>query len=155
LTSEFRRERIFLAPPIVFTSAAAAGSDSFPAAPLGLSRIPIAYETSLLFGVMLAVLGAAIVSTSAQTQSTTIQVSKLVGTKVKSSQGDEVGVIKDVVIDRNSGCMSYTVLSTGEGGARTAGGGKLVAVPWAVYSPTSDVICGVSSLSFDRSCIRR
>jgi sporulation protein YlmC with PRC-barrel domain len=96
-------------------------------------------KTSLLVGVMLAVLGAAIASISAQTQSTTVQVSKLVGTRVKSSQGEEIGVVKDVVIDRNSGCMAYTVLSTAEGGARAAGGGKFVAVPWAVYSPTSDV----------------
>ena len=96
-------------------------------------------KTSLSFGVILAVLGAAIASTSAQTQSTTVQVSKLVGTKVKSSQGEEIGVVKDVMIDRSTGCMAYTVLSTGEGGARAAGGGKLVAVPWAVYSPTSDV----------------
>src|SRR5881227_1023600 len=96
-------------------------------------------KTSLSFGVILAVLGAAIASTSAQTQSTTVQVSKLVGTKVKSSQGEEIGVVKDVMIDRSTGCMAYTVLSTGEGGARAASGGKLVAVPWAVYSPTSDV----------------
>ena len=96
-------------------------------------------KTSLSFGVILAVLGAAIASTSAQTQSTTVQVSKLVGTKVKSSQGEEIGVVKEVMIDRSTGCMAYTVLSTGEGGARAAGGGKLVAVPWAVYSPTSDV----------------
>src|SRR5207248_3327995 len=96
-------------------------------------------KTSLSFGVMLAVLGAGIASISAQTQSTTVQVSKLVGTKVKSSQGEEIGVVKEVMIDRSTGCMAYTVLSTGEGGARAAGGGKLVAVPWAVYSPTSDV----------------
>ena len=96
-------------------------------------------KTSLSFRVILAVLGAAIASTSAQTQSTTVQVSKLVGTKVKSSQGEEIGVVKEVMIDRSTGCMAYTVLSTGEGGARAAGGGKLVAVPWAVYSPTSDV----------------
>src|SRR5436190_13616109 len=96
-------------------------------------------KTSLSFRVILAVLGAAIASTSAQTQSTTVQVSKLVGTKVKSSQGEEIGVVKDVMIDRSTGCMAYTVLSTSEGGARAAGGGKLVAVPWAVYSPTSDV----------------
>ena len=97
-------------------------------------------KTSLSFGVILVVLGAAIASTSAQTQSTTVQVSKLVGTKVKSSHGEEIGVVKDVMIDRSTGCMAYTVLSTGEGGARAAGGGgKLVAVPWAVYSPTSDV----------------
>src|SRR5881227_3114571 len=96
-------------------------------------------KTSLSFGVILAVLGAAIASTSAQTQSTTVQVSKLVGTKVKSSHGEEIGVVKDVMIDRSTGCMAYTVLSTSEGGARAAGGGKLVAVPWAVYSPTSEV----------------
>jgi sporulation protein YlmC with PRC-barrel domain len=96
-------------------------------------------KTSLLFGVMLAILGAAIASISAQTQSTTVQVSKLVGTKVKSSQGEEIGVVKDVMIDRSTGCMAYTVLSTGEGGARVAGGAKLVAVPWAVYSPASEV----------------
>ena len=88
-------------------------------------------KTLRSFGITLAILGMAIVPMSAQTQSTTVQVSKLVGTKVKSSQGDEVGVIKDVVIDRSSGCMAYTVLSTGEGGggARVAGGGKFVAVP--------------------------
>src|SRR5438874_5225235 len=97
-------------------------------------------KTLRLFAAMIAVLGAVVVSMSAQTQSSTVQVSKLVGTKVKSSQGEEIGVVKDVMIDRSTGCMAYTVLSTGEGGARAAGGGgKLVAVPWAVYSPTSDV----------------
>jgi sporulation protein YlmC with PRC-barrel domain len=96
-------------------------------------------KTSLLSGVTVAVLCAVIVPISAQTQSSTVQVSKLVGTKVKSSQGEEIGVVKDVMIDRSTGCLAYTVLSTGEGGARAAGGGKLVAVPWAVYSPASDV----------------
>jgi sporulation protein YlmC with PRC-barrel domain len=97
-------------------------------------------KTLRSFGITLAILGMAIVPMSAQTQSTTVQVSKLVGTKVKSSQGDEVGVIKDVVIDRSSGCMAYTVLSTeGGGGTATGGAGKLVAVPWTVYSPSSDV----------------
>jgi sporulation protein YlmC with PRC-barrel domain len=96
-------------------------------------------KISLLSGVTFAVLCAVIVPMSAQTQSTTVQVSKLVGTKVKSSQGEEIGVIKDVMIDSSTGCMAYTVLSTGEGGARAACGAKLVAVPWAVYSPTADV----------------
>src|SRR5205823_7200719 len=69
-----------------------------------------------------------------------IQTSKLVGRKVKSSEGKEVGIIKDVVIDRSTGCMSYTVLSTGGAGTGViSGGGKIVAVPWAVYSPTSDL----------------
>src|SRR5207253_9988266 len=48
-------------------------------------------------------------------------------------------VVKDVVLDRNTGCMAYTVLSTGGTGARVSAGGKMVAVPWAVYSPTSNV----------------
>src|SRR6266436_7977243 len=96
-------------------------------------------KTLRSFGATVAVLSVVIVPMSAQTQSTTVQVSKLVGTRVKSSQGEEIGVVKDVMIDRNTGCMAYTVLSTAEGGPRAAGGGKLVAVPWTVYSPTSDV----------------
>jgi sporulation protein YlmC with PRC-barrel domain len=109
-------------------------------------------KTTLLSGVTLAVLCAVIVPMSAQTQSTTVQVSKLVGTKVKSSQGEEIGVIKDVMIDRSTGCMAYTVLAAGEGGGtRAAGGGKLVAVPWAVYSPASDV--NVLTVTVDRGRI--
>ena len=109
-------------------------------------------KTLRLIGAMLAILGVAIVPMLAQTQSTTVQVSKLVGTRVKSSQGDEIGVVKDVVIDRNTGCMAYTVLSTGEGGggARVAGGGKFVAVPWTVYSPASDVNALIVTVDRDR-----
>src|SRR5437867_7934812 len=109
-------------------------------------------KTLRSFGATVAVVSVVIVPMSAQTQSTTVQVSKLVGTKVKSAQGEEIGVIKDVVIDRSTGCMAYTVLSTGEaGGARAAGGGKLVAVPWAVYSPASDV--NVLTVTADRERI--
>ena len=107
-------------------------------------------KTKYLVGAMLAVLGTAIVPISAQTQSTTVQVSKLVGTRVKSSQGEEIGVVKDVVIDRSTGCMAYTVLSTGEGGGRAAGGGKFVSVPWAVYSPASDVSALIVTVDRDR-----
>src|SRR5207237_10601859 len=106
----------------------------FLTAPLGLSPILSLMKTSLSFGVMLAVLGAGIASISAQTQSTTVQVSKLVGTKVKSSQGEEIGVVKEVMIDRSTGWTAYTVLSTSEGAARAARAGKLSAVPRAVYS---------------------
>ena len=103
-------------------------------------------KTLFLCGGAIAILGLAVAPISGQTQSTTtssttyVQTSKLVGTKVKSSQGEEIGVIKDVVLDRNTGCMAYTVLSTGGGGGRVAGGGgKIVAVPWSVYSPQSDL----------------
>ena len=75
-----------------------------------------------------------------QTQSTTtyVQTSKIVGMKVKDSSGQEIGTVKDVVLDRNSGCMAYTVLTTGGTSTRVSGGGKTVAVPWTVYTATSD-----------------
>ena len=105
----------------------------------------------------MAILGLAVASTFAQTQSTTsssttyIQTSKVIGKKVKSSQGDEIGVVKDVVLDGN-GCIAYTVLSTGGGGGtRVSGGGKMVAVPWAVYSPSSDL--NVLTVTVDRDRI--
>jgi sporulation protein YlmC with PRC-barrel domain len=115
-------------------------------------------KTLLSLGAIVAVLGLAGASTLAQTQSTAtssnttyVQTSKLVGTKVKSSQGEEIGTVKDVVLDRNTGCMAYTVLATGGGGARVTGGGKLVSVPWAVYSPTSDL--SVLTVTVDRDRI--
>ena len=99
-------------------------------------------KTSLLLGAALAVLGVAAAPTilPAQTTSTTgyMQTSKIIGTKVKTAQGEEVGVVKDVVIDRGSGCMAYTVLSAGGTGTRITGQAKVVAVPWAVYSPSAD-----------------
>jgi sporulation protein YlmC with PRC-barrel domain len=103
---------------------------------------------------MTAILGLAVASTSAQTQSsststTYVQTSKFVGTKVKSSQREEIGTIKDVVIDRTTGCIAYTVLSTA-GGTRVSSGGKLVAVPWAVYSPTAEVSALTVTIDRDR-----
>src|SRR6266513_3018716 len=81
-----------------------------------------------------------------------IQTSKLVGRKVKSFDGKEIGIIKDIVIDRTSGYIAYTVVSTGgEGTGVTDGGGKIVAVPWAVYSPTSDL--SVLTVNVDRDKI--
>src|SRR5438046_4721368 len=91
---------------------------------------------------MATLLGLAVAATQAQTQSSTtttyVQTSKIVGMKVKDSSGQEIGVVKDVVLDRNSGCMAYTVLSTGGTSTRVTGGGKTVAVPWSVYTTTSD-----------------
>ena len=130
--------------PVVFTSATAARSDSCLSARMRLSRKLLSLmKTSIILPATISFLGLAVASMFAQTESTTtssttyVQASKIVGTKVKSSQGEEVGVIKDVVLDRNTGCMAYTVLSASGEGAH--GGGKMVAVPWAVYSPTSNL----------------
>lgn len=112
-------------------------------------------KTLFLSGATIATLGLAVSPISGQTQSSTtssttyLQTSKLVGTKVKSSQGEEIGIIKDVVLDRNTGCMAYTVISAGGTGTRVAG--KTVAVPWTVYSPTSDL--SVLTVTVDRDRI--
>src|SRR6478672_3907533 len=102
-------------------------------------------KTILTCGTALAIMGLAALPISAQTQSTStttttnyIQTSKLIGTKVKASGGEEVGLIKDVVLDQN-GCMAYTVVSTGGGGGGSrVSSTKTVAVPWSVYQTTSD-----------------
>src|SRR5438067_2499590 len=68
-------------------------------------------KTSLLYGAALAMLGLAAAPLIAQTQTTTsstssgyVQTSKIIGTKVKTAQGEEVGVVKDVVLDRSNRC---------------------------------------------------
>ena len=103
--------------------------------------------------------GLAVAPAIAQTQTTTtnsnttyVETSKFIGKPVKSSSGEEIGTVKDVVLDRNTGCMAYTVLSTsgGGGGGRVSGGGKMVAVPWTVYSPTSDVSALTVTVDRDR-----
>lgn len=115
-------------------------------------------KTSIVFGAALAIVGVAATPVIAQAQTSTttitsgyVQTSKLVGTKVKTGQGEEVGVIKDVVLDRNTGCMAYTVLSTSGVGTRAVGHAKTVAVPWAVYTPTSDL--SVLTVRIDRDRI--
>src|SRR4051812_23791509 len=44
-------------------------------------------------------------STSTTTSSSYIQSSSIVGSKIKDSRGQDVGEIKDVVLDRSSGCL--------------------------------------------------
>jgi sporulation protein YlmC with PRC-barrel domain len=101
-------------------------------------------KTSLICGVALAILGGAaplIAQTRTappSTEANYVQTSKVIGTKVKTSQGEEIGVVKDVVLERSNGCLAYTVLSTGGGGARVTGQSKLVAVPWSVFVVSPD-----------------
>src|SRR6266480_5250775 len=102
--------------------------------------------------VVVTVAGQNEIHNGSRSSSSYIQTSRLVGRKVKSSEGKEIGVIKDVVIDSSNGCMAYTVLSTGGGGTGViSGGGKIVAVPWAVYSRMSDL--SVLTVNVDRDKI--
>jgi len=112
----------------------------------------------LLFGVALAVFGLAAAPLFSQTQTTTtsssssgyIQTSKIVGMKVKTHSGEDVGVVKDVVLDRSNGCMAYTVLSTGGTGTRITGQSKMVAVPWSVYTTSPDTTYLTTTVERDR-----
>src|SRR5205814_9716063 len=103
-------------------------------------------KTYLLYGAALAILGLAAAPLNGQTQTTTsssssgyVQTSKIIGTKVKTAQGEEVGVVKEVVIDRTTGCMAYTSLSAGGTGTRVTGQATMGAVPWSVSSAPPDM----------------
>src|SRR5256714_5868220 len=77
-------------------------------------------------------------STSTSTTSTSyVQSSSIIGSKIKDSRGQDVGEIKDVVLERSSGCLSYVSLST-RGGGTTTTTTKTVAAPWSVFSASSE-----------------
>ena len=65
----------------------------------------------ILCGATAAIVGLAAASAIAQTQSTTstnyVQSSAVVGAKIRDDRGEDVGVIKDFVLDRNTGCLAY------------------------------------------------
>jgi sporulation protein YlmC with PRC-barrel domain len=92
-------------------------------------------KNHLFFNAALTILGLAMVPLKGQGQTSSyIETSKIVGTRVQTSQGEEVGEIRDVVLDSTNGCVAYTVVATGGTGAQATGGPKAVVVPWAVYS---------------------
>jgi len=62
--------------------------------------------------------------------------SKFIGADVENPQGQNLGDIKDVVIDRTSGRIAYAVVSFG---GFLGMGEKLFAVPWGAFSqPKAD-----------------
>src|SRR5438067_7043418 len=110
-------------------------------------RIPSPYsqlmKKNILLGAALAFLGLAMAPLFAQTNTSTtttssayIQSSSVIGSKIKDSRGQDVGEIKDVVLDRSSGSLAYVVLSTRGGGTTTTV--KTVAAPWSIFSASSE-----------------
>jgi sporulation protein YlmC with PRC-barrel domain len=92
-------------------------------------------KNHLLFNAALTILGLAVVPLKGQGQTSSyVETSKIVGTRVQTSQGEEVGEIKDVVLDSTNGCVAYTVVATGGTGVQATGGPKTVVVPWGIYS---------------------
>ncbi len=72
-------------------------------------------------------------SSTTTTTTTYVPTTIIVGSRVMGPQGEEIGQITDVVLDKQTGCMAYVVLSTEQNGTR-----KTVAAPWEVFSPGSD-----------------
>ena len=100
-------------------------------------------KKNILLAAALAFLGLATAPLFAQTSTSTtttsssyIQSSSVIGSKIKDSRGQDVGEIKDVVLDRSSGCLAYVVLSTRGTGTTTTT--KTVAAPWSVFSASSE-----------------
>src|SRR3954465_2934316 len=99
-------------------------------------------KKNILSGAMVALLVAA-APVFAQTSSTTttnssgyVQSSTIIGSKIKDAKGQDVGEVKDVVLDRSRGGPAYVVLSTHGGGTTTTT--KTVAAPWSVFSASSE-----------------
>src|SRR2546430_16857150 len=99
-------------------------------------------KKNILLGASLALLVAAaplFAQTSTSTTTSTsgyIQSSSVIGSKIKDSRGQDVGEIKDVVLDRTSGWLAYVVLST-HGGGTTTTPTKTVTAPWSASSASS------------------
>lgn len=61
--------------------------------------------------------------------------SKIIGTNVKNPKGDNLGGIKDLVLDPESGHVVYAVVSFG---GVLGVGSKLFAIPWSILHWTRD-----------------
>ncbi|QGZ63532.1 PRC-barrel domain-containing protein [Paraburkholderia acidisoli] len=73
--------------------------------------------------------------------------STLDGDRVFSSNGDEVGKVKDIMIDVQSGRIAYMVMSSG---GFLGIGDKLLAVPWNALTLDADRKCFVLDLTSER-----
>lgn len=69
--------------------------------------------------------------------------SKLIGTQVKDQRGESLGKIDDVVVDYNSGKVSYVAM-------KVDGSGKHLAIPLAALHPGAD---GTLTLNADKEKI--
>ena len=77
-------------------------------------------------------------------------VERIIGSKVQSMQGEDLGTIKDIVIDIDSGRILYAVLDFG--GFLGLVGGKLYPVPWNVLLPLPSE--GVFFLEFSKEKLK-
>ena len=71
----------------------------------------------------------------------------LEGDKVYTTDGDDVGKIKDIMLDVRSGRIAYAVLSSG---GLLGIGDKLLAIPWSALTLDTERKCFLLSVSSER-----
>ena len=70
-----------------------------------------------------------------QTMEKIDRVSKLIGTSVKNPQGETLGKIEDVVVDFDTGKVSYCAMEVGH---EVFSKGKYLAIPLSAFRPSPD-----------------
>jgi sporulation protein YlmC with PRC-barrel domain len=73
--------------------------------------------------------------------------STLDGDRVMSSDGHDIGKLKDIMLDVRSGRVAYAVLASG---GFLGIGDKLLAIPWGALTLDTDHKCFVLSLTAER-----
>lgn len=73
--------------------------------------------------------------------------STLEGDRVLSTEGDEVGKVKDIMLDVQSGRIAYAVMSSG---GFLGIGDKLLAIPWNALTLDTTRKCFLLALSSER-----
>ncbi|HEX7028505.1 MAG TPA: PRC-barrel domain-containing protein [Gammaproteobacteria bacterium] len=67
-----------------------------------------------------------------------VSVARLLGDDVRNYEGEELGSIKDVMLDMSTGEIAYIILSAG---GILGIGEKLMAIPWYAFEPDPDARC--------------
>ncbi len=78
-----------------------------------------------------------------------LSASTLTGDKVKNPAGEELGTLKELMIDLDSGRIAYAVLSFG---GVLGMGDKLFAIPWEGFSVDTDNKCLI--LNVDKKLLK-
>lgn len=73
-----------------------------------------------------------------KTRTIVLSASSLIGDGVKNSAGEDLGKIEDIMLDTESGHISYAVLSFG---GILGLGNKLFAIPWQALTLNTDEKC--------------
>jgi sporulation protein YlmC with PRC-barrel domain len=73
--------------------------------------------------------------------------STLIDNQVRNQDGEELGSIKEIMLDTETGSISYAVLSFG---GYFGMGAKLFAVPWAALTLDTERRCFVLNVTKDR-----